>query len=981
MRIRVVLLLTIALAFLSFGREAAAQLTAAETTDATVVYVEPVQSFIVPYAQRTIENSLTFHRKLFDYTPHERMSILLTDFSDAGNASAETVPHNLVTARLAPLSFAYETFTANERMNYLMNHEFVHVVTSDRASTRDQRFRRLFSGKVAPNAAHPESLLYYYLTAPRRAAPRWYQEGIAVFLDTWMAGGLGRAQGPYDEMVFRSMTLDESRFFDPLGLASELTKTDFRQESNSYLYGGRFMNYLAYQYSPESLIHWVSRTDGSKAYYASQFRKVYGRSLEQAWSDWIVFEKDFQKHNIAEIRKYPVTPYDDISARALGSLSRAYVDHDAQVLYAGVNYPGTLGYIGAISLKDGSIRKIRDIKGPRIYTVTSLTFDPKGKLLYYTADNASYRDLMRLDPATGRERLLFRDLRAGDLAFDKADSSIWGIRTFNGICTLIRIAAPYTEWKQVYSWPYGEVVYDLDLSPDGTRLVAAVGEINGKQTLRVFDVSSILSGDATALMTFELGTAVPSNFAFSPDGKYLYGSSYYTGVSNIFRFDLATRELEALTNSETGFFQPTVMPDGSLLVFRYTGEGFVPSRLASVHKLEDLSAISFLGHETVEKRPILKTWIAGSPADVPLETLSRGKAPYRPFTRLRLESIYPSVEGYKDTAAVGAHVRFSDPVGLNRLTFTAGVSPTEGLEDSERVHVRGEYQRYDWTLRAALNDSDFYDLFGPTKTSRKGYALSLGHLNYFVFDEPRRLTLDVSGKFSGNLDQLPEYQNVPVDVTTLTTLTGNLTYTNVRSSLGSVDDEAGMRWSAIAKLDRANGEFFTRMHGTYDLGVPLPVGHSSVWLRGSAGLSPQDRNQPFANFYFGGFGNNYVDYQDPKRYREYISFPGAEINEIGGRNYVKGTAEWNLPPIRFSRLGTPGLYASWIRPALFVSSLATNLDSADFRRAATSLGTQVDLRLTALSSVDLTLSFGAATVLEEGYDARRAWMASLTLLH
>ena len=61
--------------------------------------------------------------------------VLLTNYSDSGNASAEAVPHNFVTARLAPLSFAYDTVTANERMHYLMNHEFVHVVTSDRAST------------------------------------------------------------------------------------------------------------------------------------------------------------------------------------------------------------------------------------------------------------------------------------------------------------------------------------------------------------------------------------------------------------------------------------------------------------------------------------------------------------------------------------------------------------------------------------------------------------------------------------------------------------------------------------------------------------------------------------------------------------------------------------------------------------------------------------------------------------------------------
>src|SRR5678816_2531910 len=96
------------------------------------------------------------------------------------------------------------------------------------------------------------------------------------FVDTWMAGGLGRAQGAYDEMVFRSMVRDQSRFYDPLGLASELTKVDFQQEANSYLYGTRFMSYLAHRYGPESLLRWTTRTDGSKAYYASRFRQVYG---------------------------------------------------------------------------------------------------------------------------------------------------------------------------------------------------------------------------------------------------------------------------------------------------------------------------------------------------------------------------------------------------------------------------------------------------------------------------------------------------------------------------------------------------------------------------------------------------------------------------------------------------------------------------------------------------------------------------------
>src|SRR5262245_13948923 len=381
-----------------------AQLTSTETNDVSLVYLRPTQSFNVPHVGRSFENALAFHQKLFDYKPREKMTVLLTDFSDAGNASADAVPRDFVTLRIAPMNFAFETFTASERMSYLMNHELVHVMTNDRPASRDLLFRRLFRGKVAPVAEHPETVPYLYLTAPRRAAPRWYMEGIAVFLDTWMAGGLGRAQGPFDEMVFRSMVLDGSRFADPLGLAAELTKTDFQVEANSYLYGTRFMNYLAYTYTPESLIRWTTRTNGSKAYYASGFTQVYGKSIEEAWRDWIGFERDFQRKNIATIREHPTTPYKDVSRDALGSLSRAYVDAERRRIYAGLNYPGTVGYIASIGLDDGRVEHLHDIKLPRIYTVTSLAYDPTGQTLFYTADNTAYRDLIALDTTTREQR-------------------------------------------------------------------------------------------------------------------------------------------------------------------------------------------------------------------------------------------------------------------------------------------------------------------------------------------------------------------------------------------------------------------------------------------------------------------------------------------------------------------------------------------------------------------------------------------------
>jgi hypothetical protein len=195
-----------------------------------------------------------------------------------------------------------------------------------------------------------------------------------------------------------------------------------------------------------------------------------------------------------------------------------------------------------------------------------------------------------------------------------------------------------------------------------------------------------------------------------------------------------------------------------------------------------------------------------------------------------------------------------------------------------------------------------------------------------------------------------------------------------------VDDETGLKWSAAAQTALVDGAVFTRSRGTFDLGFALPAGHASIWFRQAAGFSPHDRDEPFANFYFGGFGNNYVDRGEVKRYREPYSLAGLELNEIGGRNFVKSTIELNLPPLRFERLGTPGFYVPFLRPALFVSGLATNLDHGPTRRRILSSGAQLDASIAMLSALEMTFSVGAGIAIEDGQPPRRELMLSLKVL-
>ena len=958
---------------------AAAQLSSVEAGPLRLVHFGGADAYLVPHVIRTFLNSLEWQRRVLGFEPREQITVLLADFEDHGNAGASAVPRNSLMVQMAPLSFAFETIAANERMNTIMNHELVHLSTMDQTAARDRRFRRLFGGKVVPVAEQPETILYFYLTAPRVAAPRWYHEGVAVFLDTWMAGGIGRAQSGFDEMVFRAMVRDGARFYDPLGLVAEGTKVDFQLQINSYLYGARFITWLAHHFSPEHVVRWVRRDEESRGYYAAQFHEVFGLPLEEAWQAWIAFEQTFQQKNLAAIRRYDTTRYRDISPRALGSVSRAYFEPDPGRLYAAFNYPGAVAHIGAIDVETGDTERLVDIKGPVIYTVTSLAYDPFDRVLFYTTDNGSHRDLVRLDPATRRTERLMKDARIGDLAFNRADRSLWGIRHFNGIVSLVRIAPPYTAWTRIVSWPYGTVVYDLDVSPDGTLVSASFGEITGRQDVRVLSAERLLAGDDTPLRRFDFGPSVPSGFVFSADGRFLYGSSYYTGVSNIFRYEVATGDLQAVSNAETGFFRPVPMGGDALVLFRYSGEGFIATRI-DARPLEDVSAITFLGQQLTESHPIVTKWMAGSPAGVPLESMEQRTGEYRLAGGMRRESFYPVLQGYKDSVALGVRMNLSDPLQLNRAHLVAAYSPDAGLSASERVHLRAEYQRYDWRVRAALNGGDFYDLFGPTKTSRKGYALGVGWKRALLYDDPRRLDLELEARVAGNLDRLPDYQNIEVDVDRLATAEARLAGTDVRSSLGSVDEEKGARWSITLQADAVAGALFPRLHGTYDRGLALPLGHSSIWVRSAAGFSPRRRDQPFANFFFGGFGNNWVDRGDEKRYREYYSLPGAELNELGGRNFARGLVEWNLPPIRFSRLGTPGFHLTWARPALFAGVLGTNLDAPDVRQVAATAGGQIDFRFTVLSNLDMTLSLGGGLVAEDGVAPRREAMISLKVL-
>lgn len=956
---------------------------AIETDHLRIVYYDSDHQYILSHVARSYENAMNFYRSFFDYTPSERVTVFFQDFDDYGYAGTSTIPNNYVTLGIEPFEYVYETCPTNERFNWVMMHELMHVVASENATGADNFFRKALFGKVNATAENPESILYTYLTNPRRYAPRWYHEGIAVFMETWLAGGIGRALGGYDEMVFRSMVRDGAYFYDVVGLESEGTAADFQVGQNSYLYGTRFMSYLANRYGPDKVIAWVNRQPGSKAYYSSQFKSVFGVSLDDEWSQWIDWEHQWQRANLDSIRQYPVTPERPACQRALGSVSRGFYDRKSGKLYTAINYPGEFAHIAAIDLADGSLEKVCEVQTPALYYVTSLAFDEESGTLFFTTNNSRHwRDLNCVDVKTGKQKRLIDNNRTGDLVFNKADKSLWGVQHHNGFSNLVRIEPPYNDWAlihEVMQLPYGKDIFDLDISPDGEHVTFSMLEVTGRIYLVRVSIPNLLAGDTSYEVLYEFPKTAPANFVYSPDGRYLYGTSYQTGVSNVFRYNFAKQDMECISNCETGYFRPVVISDDSLVVYSYCGSGLRPV-VIPVEVLEDVAAVRYLGNEVAVNHPVVEDWKLGSPRDVDIDAITTYKGGYNRFENIDLMSIYPVAQAYKEQTSVGARFNFMDPVGLNGGDLTATFTTTGDVPDDEVAHLTGNYRIFPWTVSASWNRADFYDFFGPTKTSRKGYSVSLTRNDYLIADKPRFLDYTASVSHYGDLERLPDAQNVAASFDRYTVGSLELDFEHLNRSIGGVDKERGMRAGIGTYGNYVNDELYSSLRWYLDVGAPTGWDHSSLWLRTALGYSFGNIDDSFANFYFGGFGNNWVDHRDEKRYREYHTFPGAEINAVSGTNYGKAMAEWTLPPVRFKRLGFPALYCTWARPALFTTGLVTNATNNVAQRELINAGAQVDFRVVIFSGLESMFSLGYAAAFEEGRRPETEFMISLKIL-
>ena len=954
-----------------------------ESENFIVLYRES-HSSLIPHIIRSAENSLKVLMELFDYKPSEKIIINTYDVSDYGFGATSTIPQNYVRIEIEPLEPGYENIPYNERLQWLISHELVHIVVNDQASGIENISRKVFQ-KVTPEQVQPITVFYSILTNYSRYTPRWHQEAIAVFLETWMSGGFGRILGNFDEMYFRTMVLDNCEFPSDIKLDAKTTHNSFLIETLFYLYGARFASYLTVKYDAQKLLEWFKiSSDDFYHGFKDKFEMIFNEDFDDEWDNFIEYEKVFQKKNIDKLNSSETTYIKRLKDEPFGFATQPHFDPVSGSVLFGYHQPHHLSSILKLDLQSLITTDIGTLPTPSQYQVASTAFDYETGLFFYTTNNNQlYRDVNVLNVETEETKILFKDSRIGNLTVSPLTHELWGIKHSGGKAAIIYSPYPYNILQQLVEFPVGEEIQQLAVEPAGKYLAATLLTSSGQQSIILISTDSLLHAKSFQFISIT-SSGSPENPSWSPDGKKLYWNAFTNGVSNIYKVNFeegyySDFTLTVLSHTLKGLFKPVYIGSDRLFAFEFTSEGLIPV-IVQDKPAGVLPAINYLGQEVIKKNSTVYNWYVTPSSETNSLKIKNEEDKYSALENLKIQTFIPVISGFQKQKMLGVYVHISDPLLIHDITIEAGYSPFNENPLGPKWHFKGKYEyKKQWEFGFDHNAPDFYDLFNKRKRGLIGTKLRLGHTHYWIYDNP--LKIKQQSEIAYYTDQVFINDNlVRVSEPDFGVAQTNFNSKDLRRTIGSSDFEFGNEYNITLMLFGTNPEkmfeYAGQVYVEWDHFTTFLFSHNVFHFKLAGGYhNPNDKIFQ-ARFFFGGFGNRALENVDAKQYRKVFRFPGIPIYSLDADRFVKIMIENNLPPLRFGNAAIGNHFLNHIDFAVYSQVLYTK---SPLGEKWINVGAQLNLIFKHWFNLESTLSAGIANAWFEGGEDWE-WFVSFKLL-
>ncbi|MEO5911945.1 MAG: hypothetical protein ABIP95_13725 [Pelobium sp.] len=434
-----------------------------------------------------------------------------------------------------------QEFDSQDWLNSLAVHELRHVVQFD---------------KLAPNLSAP---LFEELKLALFGInlPPWYFEGDAVGIETALTNA-GRGRQPNFDMVLRTNEVSGNRFSYSKNYFGSL-----KSYTPGYYPLGYFMTTkIRRDYGPEILDHILERIKNFpiRPYnFSSSLKKFGGTGTHQLYLNTMKEMDSLWIDQLSKVKNESYTSLNKEDSKIPTNYLLPYPTEDGSIICL----KGSKAKVPAIVLiknnEEEEIIKIGNQTEPNLnYAAKKVVWDeyridPRfGQRSYnvicsYDLKNKAYKQI------THKTRLF-----APALSPDGKKISAIKISTEN-IFNLVELDAVTGEEIKVYPNPENFTLQTPAYNSTGDRIVLTLVNEQGK-TLMILNTES---GKAEKLLPQV--HQIISRPCFYAD-KIIY-KAHYNGIDNIYAVDIVTKNINQLSESQFGAFNPSVNSATGMLLF------------------------------------------------------------------------------------------------------------------------------------------------------------------------------------------------------------------------------------------------------------------------------------------------------------------------------------------------------------------------------------------------------------------------------
>ena len=510
-----------------------------------------------PFARRVAALAEEAHATLdplLGWDPPERVHITCFDDVDATNGFANIAPLDAIRLYAHPPDAGHELGEYDDWLRLLVFHEYAHVLHLDHASGLPRLVNLVFGKTIKPNSI----------------VPRWYAEGIAVWVESTRTGG-GRIGSSLFEMYLRTSALANR-----LPSLSELTGAPIEHPRGTswYLYGGYLFDHIAKARGPEAVRELIAAYGERIMPYGlhQTARRITGKDLDAWYGEVLDGVRWRTQATEARVRAEGLREGQQRTTGGEGKRHPRFSPDGSRLAWLWSSGYDPQRLVLAPPEDPARTETVIDCYGG----CGVFDFSRDGRELVVATTRPwrrvnRYHELRVLPAEVGLDRragrLLTEGARAGEPAVSPDGERVW-VSTSRWGETWIEARDPLGG-HVVARWdpPRGARVDRPVPAADG-RTVYVTMHHGGNRDLYAVDT---VSGAAERL-TF--GRSLELDPTLTADGRWLVYSSDATGIFNVYARELTTGRTHQLSNVRTGAFEPVVSPDGATLVYvGWTADG------------------------------------------------------------------------------------------------------------------------------------------------------------------------------------------------------------------------------------------------------------------------------------------------------------------------------------------------------------------------------------------------------------------------